>query len=190
VLLGHGAGGGIEAADLLAARAGARLAGWAVILLEQPWRVAGRRVAPAPRLLDEAGTAVLEQLRSADRLTAGASLVLGGRSAGARVACRLAEAAGAEGVLCMAFPLHPPGRPERSRAPELAAAAATCPTLVLQGTGDPFGSPDEIRAAVPAARCLPVPGTHTLGTAPARRAVRDAVRQWLVGLPGSRGALL
>lgn len=109
LVLGHGAGGGAEAPDLVAvtdAVAGAR---WRVLRVEQPWRVAGKRIAPAPARLDRAWTAVLDRLRD-DGALAG-PLVLGGRSAGARVACRTATASVAAGVVALAFPLHPPGRP-------------------------------------------------------------------------------
>src|SRR6478672_2693903 len=114
LVLGHGAGGGPDAPDVLAARAGALTAGWSVARMEQPWRVAGRRVAGPPPHLDEAWIAVLEGLDHPG------PLVLGGRSSGARVACRTATALGAAGVLALAFPLVPPGKPERSRAGELA----------------------------------------------------------------------
>ena len=107
LVLGHGAGGGIESADLVELTAEAAAAGWRVARVEQPWRVAGRRIATAPPKLDEAWTVVLDRLR-ADGLLTGA-LVLGGRSAGARVACRTAAAQVAGGVLALAFPLHPPG---------------------------------------------------------------------------------
>ncbi|HEY0401514.1 MAG TPA: alpha/beta family hydrolase, partial [Blastococcus sp.] len=119
LVLGHGAGGGVESADLLEVTTEAAAAGWRVIRVEQPWRVAGRRVAPAPPRLDEGWRAVLAALRADGRLTG--PLVLGGRSAGARVACRTAAEHEAAGVLALAFPLHPPGRPEKSRAAELTA---------------------------------------------------------------------
>ena len=131
LVLGHGAGGGIDAADLLAARDGALAAGWAVVRVEQPWRVQGRRVAEAPARLDSAWTAVLADLPR--------PVAVGGRSAGARVACRTAGEVGAVAVLALAFPLAPPGRPERTRLPELLAPAV--PRLVLQGSRDAFGVP-------------------------------------------------
>lgn len=133
LVLGHGAGGGIAAADLQAAAAGARAAGWSVALVEQPWRVAGRRVAPAPARLDQAWCAVVAAVRPADR-----PLVVGGRSAGARSACRTASSLGADGVLALAFPLVTPAG--RSRMDELLAPAA--PRLVVQGARDAFGVPD------------------------------------------------
>lgn len=141
LFLQHGAGGGPEAHDLVAlARALPRL-GITVIRLEQPWRVAGRRVAPAPAALDEAAIAVVDRLRSRT------PLVLGGRSAGARSACRTAHHLGASGVLALSFPLHPPGRPESSRLDELMAVRV--PTLVVQGERDAFGAPAEFPAGQP-----------------------------------------
>jgi predicted alpha/beta-hydrolase family hydrolase len=135
LVLGHGAGGGPDAPDLLAARDGAREAGWSVARVEQPWRVAGKRVAEAPPKLDEAFVAVMAQLP----LTYDGPLVLGGRSSGARVACRTATELGAKAVLALAFPLVPPGR-TTSRADEL--ALPTVPRLVVQGSRDAFGLPD------------------------------------------------
>jgi hypothetical protein len=137
LVLGHGAGGGVDAPDLAAVRRAALDAGLAVALVTQPYRVAGRR-SPAPAgQLDQAWTAVLAALRE-DPVLAGVLLVAGGRSSGARVACRTAAGAGAAGVVALAFPLHPPGRPERSRAGELDGAV---PTLVVNGDRDPFGVP-------------------------------------------------
>ncbi|MFB7672100.1 alpha/beta family hydrolase [Kitasatospora purpeofusca] len=134
--LGHGAGGGIEARDLAALAAALPARGVSVALVEQPWRVAGKKVAPAPRTLDTGWTPVAERLAAA-----GPPLVVGGRSAGARVACRTGAATGAAGVVALAFPLHPPGKPERSRAEELLGTGL--PTLVVQGAADPFGGPAE-----------------------------------------------
>jgi predicted alpha/beta-hydrolase family hydrolase len=133
LVLGHGAGGGIDAPDLVAVRDAAAAAGVRVVLVTQPYRVAGRR-APAPAgHLDEAWTVVVDALRVPEM-----PLILGGRSSGARVACRTAPALGAAGVLALAFPLHPPGKPEKSRAGEL---PTEIPTLVLNGDRDPFGVP-------------------------------------------------
>ena len=132
LVLGHGAGGGTRSVDLLAARVAAHEAGFRVALVEQPWRVRGRKVASPPATLDVAWVAVLSELH-------GTPLVVGGRSAGARVACRTAAQVGADAVLCLAFPLHPPGRPERSRLPEL--TAVDVPVLVVQGDRDAFGVP-------------------------------------------------
>jgi predicted alpha/beta-hydrolase family hydrolase len=134
LVLGHGAGGGPDAPDLLAARDGAREAGWSVARVEQPWRVAGKRVASPAAQLDEAMLAIVAQLP----LTYDGPLVLGGRSSGARVACRTATELGAKAVLALAFPLVPPGR-TTSRADEL--ALPTVPRLVVQGSRDAFGLP-------------------------------------------------
>jgi predicted alpha/beta-hydrolase family hydrolase len=161
LVLGHGAGGGIESADLVAVTAAAAGAGWRVVRVEQPWRVAGKRIAAAPPRLDEGWRAVLDELRAADLVTG--PLVFGGRSAGARVACRTAAELGATGVLALAFPLHPPGKPEKTRAPELTAVAV--PLVVVQGETDAFGAPAAV-AAVLAGRAnasvYAVPGDHAL----------------------------
>lgn len=149
LLVGHGAGGGVEARDLTALAGRLPADGVEVLLVEQPWRVAGRRVAPAPATLDRAWADVVGDLRRAGY--GARRLVTGGRSAGARVACRTAEAVGADAVLALAFPLHPPGRPERSRGDELAAAARVLPVLVVQGSRDPFGTPGEVAEAAAAA---------------------------------------
>ena len=135
MLLGHGAGGGPEARDLAALAADLPREGITVIRLEHPWRVAGKKVAPAPKVLDACLVAVADQLRPRT------PLVLGGRSAGARSAARTAHHLGASGVLALSFPLHPPGKPESSRLDELEAVRV--PTLVVQGEKDPFGRPEE-----------------------------------------------
>lgn len=136
LVLGHGAGGGVDAPDLVALRDAAVRVGVLVARVTQPYRVAGRR-APAPaNQLDEAWTAVLTELRR--RAPAAPALVVGGRSSGARVACRTAGAVGAAGIVALAFPLHPPKRPDRSRAAELDTGL---PTLVVNGDRDPFGVP-------------------------------------------------
>ncbi|WP_371669219.1 hydrolase [Streptomyces sp. NBC_00289] len=132
----HGAGGGIEARDLQALAAVLPGHGVSVALVEQPWRVAGRKVAPAPRTLDVGWRGVWPALAAA-----GPPVISGGRSAGARVACRTAVELGAHAVLALSFPLHPPGKPEKSRAGELLGAGV--PTLVVQGGNDPFGKPEE-----------------------------------------------
>jgi predicted alpha/beta-hydrolase family hydrolase len=179
LVLGHGAGGGIGAPDLVAARDAALAEGFGVALVEQPYRVAGRR-SPAPvAQLDTSWTAVVEHL-VADPF-AWLPLFVGGRSLGARVACRTAEATGAVGVLCLAFPLQPPGRSgtSPSRLPELDAVAV--PTLVVQGERDPYGMPPE-SARRTVAR---VAGDHGLKSD--LPAVADAVRAWLTALvPESR----
>lgn len=138
LLLGHGAGGGIAAPDLVALTRTATEAGVHVALVEQPYRVAGRR-APAPaKQLDAAWLAVAEDL--GQRWFQDLPLLFGGRSSGARVACRTAEAGAASAVLCLAFPLHPPGKPEKSRLDEL--AGMDVPVLVVQGERDAFGQPE------------------------------------------------
>jgi uncharacterized protein len=173
-VLGHGAGGGIHAPDLQAASAGAQAVGFTVALVEQPYRVAGRR-SPAPaQQLDAAWLAVVSDLR--DRELRGLPLVAGGRSAGARVACRTAAETAAVAVLCLAFPLHPPGKagdPDRSRLPELGAVEV--PVLVVQGDRDPFGMPP----SAPGRTVVPIAGNHSL-----RRSadVRQAVEPWLAAL--------
>jgi uncharacterized protein len=174
LVMGHGAGGGIAAPDLTAAADAAHSARFSVALVEQPYRVAGRR-SPAPAgQLDTAWTAVVEHLRG-DELR-DLPLVVGGRSAGARVACRTAADSDATAVLCLAFPLHPPGRPEKTRQAELDAVEV--PTLVVQGESDPFGMP----AAGAERSVVTVPGSHSLKTD--LGAVAAAVRDWLPGVVG------
>jgi predicted alpha/beta-hydrolase family hydrolase len=172
VVLGHGAAGGVASGDLVAARDVALDIGLSVALVEQPYRVAGRR-SPAPASqLDAAWTAVLDRLRT-DELS-GLSFVVGGRSSGARVACRTAEATAAIAVLCLAFPLQPPRRvpsTAQSRLPEL--DAVTVPTLVVQGAQDPFGvPPPSTRRTV-----VTVAGNHSLRSD--LPSVGAAVREWL-----------
>ncbi|HLM35409.1 MAG TPA: alpha/beta family hydrolase [Gaiellaceae bacterium] len=173
LILGHGAGGGVTARDLVAVTEAARSVGVSVALVEQPYRVAGRRSpAPAPHL-DAAWIAVVEHLRAGELRAL--PLVVGGRSSGARVACRTAAATGAAGVLCLAFPLRPPRRAAAAarpdRLPEL--DAVTVPTLVVQGARDAFGIPP------PAAHraVVQVASDHSLRTDLA--AVGAAVRAWL-----------
>ena len=181
LVLGHGAGGGPDAADLLMARDAALSLGWAVLRVEQPWRVAGRRVAAPARQLDHVWTEVVNSLRA----DGGPELlVVGGRSTGARVACRTAQAVGAAAVLALAFPLVPPGRTV-SRADELAAPVV--PRLVVQGGRDAFGMP----AATPGVLVAEIAGADH-GFRVRRRdgrsqdevltQVRTVVRDWLVGL--------
>jgi predicted alpha/beta-hydrolase family hydrolase len=173
LVLGHGAGGGVTSRDLGAATDAALELGVAVALVEQPYRVAGRR-SPAPaRQLDAAWLAVVEVLRAG---TIGeAPVVTGGRSAGARVACRTATEAGAAGVLCLAFPLVPPrrsgGKPAESRLPELEAVPV--PTLVVQGERDPFGMPPGSASRT----VVTVSGDHSLRSD--LPAIEAAVRAWL-----------
>jgi predicted alpha/beta-hydrolase family hydrolase len=170
--LGHGASGGVTAPDLIAVTDVARSEGFSVALVEQPYRVAGRRSSPPAHRLDEAWTDVVERLRDGE--LSGLPLVVGGRSAGARVACRTAADSGAVAVLCLAFPLHPPGRPEKSRQHEL--DAVQLPTLVVQGDRDPFGIP----TAGSNRRLVTVPGNHSLKAD--LDSVAEAVRDWLVGV--------
>ncbi|WP_238985938.1 alpha/beta family hydrolase [Kocuria sp. SM24M-10] len=162
--LGHGAGGGAGSRDLAALAAGLPRHGVTVVRHEQPWVVAGKRIAPRPAALDAAWLAAAPAVAE---LAGATPLVVGGRSAGARVACRTAGAVGAAAVLCLAFPLHPPGRPERSRSEELLTPRV--PVLAVQGTRDPFGSAAELRAVAhgaPAVEVLPVEGAdHGLRTA-------------------------
>ncbi|MET9519710.1 alpha/beta family hydrolase [Streptomyces sp. NPDC002994] len=132
----HGAGGGIGARDLQGLAAALPARGVSVALVEQPWRVAGKKVAPAPKTLDAGWRGLWPAL-----VKPGLPVVAGGRSAGARVACRTAVELGAHAALALSFPLHPPGRPEKSRAEELLGAGV--PTLVVQGGNDPFGKPEE-----------------------------------------------
>ena len=132
----HGAGGGVEARDLQALAATLPPHGVTVALVEQPWRVAGKKLAPAPKTLDVGWRGIWPAL-----VRPGLPVISGGRSAGARVACRTAVELGAHAVLALSFPLHPPGKPEKSRAGELLGSGA--PTLVLQGGHDPFGKPEE-----------------------------------------------
>jgi uncharacterized protein len=176
VVLGHGAGGGVESRDLVAATEVARAEGFAVALVEQPYRVAGRRSPPAASRLDAAWTAVFDELLAGE--LRGLALIAGGRSLGARVACRTADATGAIAVLCLAFPLQPPARrsgdPSPSRLPELDQLKV--PTLVVQGERDRFGTPPPGRLRTVAR----VPGDHSLRTKP--EAVAAAVRAWLPGV--------
>jgi hypothetical protein len=138
LVLTHGAGGGVGTSDVLAVRDAALAEGIAVALITQPYRVAGRRTPPTPGPQDAAWTVLVDAVRGRRGLRA-LPLVVGGRSNGARVACRTAAASGAVAVVALAFPLHPPGRPEKSRLAELDAAGR--PTLVVQGERDPFGLP-------------------------------------------------
>ncbi len=170
--MGHGAGGGVEAPDLQAAASAARGAGYSVALVEQPYRVAGRK-APAPaKQLDANWLAVIAALREKD--LKGLPLIAGGRSLGARVACRTAAEAGTEAVLCLAFPVHPPGKPEKSRLEELDAVEV--PVLVVQGESDPFGMPEPAENR----QVVKVAGNH--GLKKDLDSVGDAVRVWLAGL--------
>jgi predicted alpha/beta-hydrolase family hydrolase len=169
LVLGHGAGGSVGAPDLVAATGAALELGVSVALVEQPYRVAGRRSAAPAARLDEAWTAVLAHLRAGE--LAGLPVVTGGRSSGARVACRTAAQTGAAGVLCLAFPLHPPGRPDKSRLAELEPVAV--PVLIVQGERDPFGMPP----AGPGRDVVAIRGDHGLKSDV--NGLRAAVREWL-----------
>jgi len=182
LVLGHGAGGGVQAKDLAAVARVAHSLGISAALVEQPYRVAGRR-SPAPaHHLDAAWTAVLDRLVAAE--LHGLPFVVGGRSSGARVACRTARAVGAIGVVCLAFPLQPPRRsgatPAQSRLPEL--DAVTVPMLVVQGARDRFGIPP----ATAQRKVVQVAGDHSLRTDLV--AVEDAVRTWLLDVLESHAA--
>lgn len=177
LVLGHGAGGLRWTLDVLATRDAAVADGWVVALVDQPWRVAGRRVGGPPASLDRAWLSVLAAL---EPVRPAGPLVVGGRSAGARVACRTAAAAGAGAVVALSFPLHPPGHPERTRRDELALpAAAGIPVHVVQGRTDPFGTPEEVRPLLPPGASLDVVvGPHAL-----ERAAGDVAAVVLSRLP-------
>jgi predicted alpha/beta-hydrolase family hydrolase len=172
MVLGHGAGGGVTAHDLRLATDVALAAGLAVALVEQPYRVAGRRAPAPPAQVDAAWCAVVEHLRAAE--FGDLPLIVGGRSFGARVACRTSDDVGAGGVLCLAFPLHPPGRPEKSRLPEL--TSVTVPTLVVQGNRDAFGVPDPT-TLLGNISLVVVDGDHSLKKDAS--AIRAALAAWL-----------
>jgi predicted alpha/beta-hydrolase family hydrolase len=179
LILGHGAGGGVEAPDLVAATEAALGADLTVALVEQPYRVAGKRSSPPAKRLDPAWIAVLERLRSGE--LADLPLISGGRSAGARVACRTAGQTGVAGVLCLAFPLQPPARKSGATSPSRLdeLEAVDVPVLVVQGEGDRFGIPP----AGERREVVLVAGDHSLRKD--RDAVAAAVREWL---PSALGA--
>ncbi|MFJ8730829.1 alpha/beta family hydrolase [Streptomyces bauhiniae] len=178
----HGAGGGIEARDLQALAAALPAHGVSVALVEQPWRVAGRKVAPAPKTLDTGWRGLWPALTRP-----GLPVISGGRSAGARVACRTATELGARAVLALSFPLHLPGKPEKSRAAELLGAGV--PTLVVQGGNDPFGRPEEFPedgfelVEVPFGdHSFAVPKRAPVTQEAALKTVTDAVTRWAASL--------
>jgi hypothetical protein len=178
-VLGHGAGGGVEAPDLLTVTAALVERGWTVARVEQPYRVKGRRAPEAAPRLDAAWTAVVTALRSRRN----GPLLLAGRSSGARVACRTAAGIGADAVVALAFPLHPPGKPEKSRVEELTGVVV--PVLVVQGDRDPFGDEAEIRAAAGTAGAqhrtiVTVRGDHSLRQSAGEAAI--AVAGWVAGI--------
>ena len=178
LVLTHGAGGGIDAPDLLRLARTLPQQDVSVTLVEMPWRVQGKRLAPAPAVIDSCYTAVVDNLRMRT------PLVLGGRSAGARSACRIGRSVGARGVLALSFPLHPPGKPEKSRLDELLGARVR--TLVIQGESDPFGTPAEFPddvelAVVPSAdHGMKVPKSADVTQADALAVVLEATLEWIV----------
>lgn len=179
LVLSHGAGGGVQTADLVALRALVE-DGWTYVRVEQPWRVAGRRVATPPRTLDAAWVPILAAL-CRGRWALPRPLVVGGRSAGARVACRTATQVGADAVVALSFPLDPPsGGPSRAHEARLVLDAGL-PLAVVQGQRDPFGTPDDVRRALGAeAAVYAVRGDHSLGRHP--EDVLVAADQWLAAL--------
>ncbi|MFC9396765.1 alpha/beta family hydrolase [Streptomyces sp. NPDC057027] len=180
--LGHGAGGGVEARDLQALAAALPAHGVTVALVEQPWRVAGKKVAPAPKTLDTGWRGLWPALAGP-----GLPVIAGGRSAGARVVCRTGRELGALAVLALSFPLHPPGRPERSRAEELLGTGL--PTLVVQGGNDTFGRPGEYPEGPYELVEIPygdhgfaIPKRAPLTQDEALAALVDGVTKWITGL--------
>ncbi|MEU9571317.1 alpha/beta family hydrolase [Streptomyces massasporeus] len=174
----HGAGGGIEARDLIALAEALPAHGVTVARVEQPWRVAGRKLAPAPKTLDTGWRGIWPALAKS-----GLPVISGGRSAGARVACRTATELGAHAVLALSFPLHPPGKPEKSRAEELLGSGV--PTLVVQGGNDPFGKPAEFPEGTYALVEVPygdhgfaVPKRAEISQDGAVAVITDAVVEW------------
>jgi len=179
IMLGHGAGGGVNAMDLSALAAALPPLGVTVIRYEQPWRVAGRKVAVLPPRLDEAWIVAVAQVRAT---LDPAKLIFGGRSAGARVACRTADDHGADAVMCLAFPLHPPGRTDKSRLPELLSPSV--PVHVVQGERDAFGGAalveDQTRSATNVV-VTTVPGAdHSMKVAKGADPGPAAVRRLIV----------
>jgi uncharacterized protein len=172
LLIGHGAGGGVQAPDIVAAMGAALAGGVSVARIEQPYRVAGRRSVAPIRQLDAAWLAVHAALQH--DVFPGLPIICGGRSSGARVACRTATETGAAGVLCLAFPLHPPRRnPDaelKTRLPELELVKV--PVLIVQGERDPFGMPP----SGPRREVVVVPGTHSLRST---GAISKVVGDWL-----------
>lgn len=169
LLLGHGAGGSVTAPDLVAAAAVANDAGFSVGLVEQPYRVAGKKSTPRPPVLDEAWFAVVAKLRPK------VPVIVGGRSSGARVACRTANEVGAIGVLCLAFPLHPPARKDGTPAPDRLdeLKAPDAPVLVIQGRNDRFGMPRSTKGR----KVVRIEGDH--GLKKDHAALRAAIADWL-----------
>ncbi|MFN8126545.1 MAG: alpha/beta family hydrolase [Candidatus Nanopelagicales bacterium] len=201
LILGHGAGGGIDAWDLQLLAGSLPRVGIDTVLVEQPWRVAGKKVAEAQGRVDAAFREVVTDLRRSGEALR--RLVVGGRSTGARIACRTAAAVGADGVLCLAFPLHRPGRPTPTRVEELIQASEHCPITVIQGDRDSFGTPLEVASAVAEhnARALVVsvpwadhsfriPKKATITTDEVGLVITEAARRTLLHRPEGRGPLL
>jgi predicted alpha/beta-hydrolase family hydrolase len=180
LVLAHGAGGGVNAPDLVAATSAAREDEWTVALVEHPYRVAGKRTPPRSAVLDATWISILARLSLRELVDL--PLVTGGRSLGGRVACRTADQTSASGVVCLAFPLEPPRRgskPQQSRLDELDAVRVS--TLVVQGENDPYGIPPP----GPSRQVVIVPGDHGLKKDP--DAVAEAVRTWLAtAVPAGR----
>ncbi len=178
LVLGHGAGGGVESRDLEALARELPRQGISVVRVEQPWRVAGKRLAPRPQVLDECFVA------ATDRLRVRTPLVVGGRSAGARSAARCARRMGASAYLALAFPLHPPGKPEKSRLDELEAVEV--PTLIIQGERETFGTPEEFperfdMTVVPGAdHGFKVPKSGPVSQDDALMIIVEATLEWVV----------
>jgi uncharacterized protein len=178
LVLTHGAGGGVDAPDLVRLARTLPQQEVSVTLVEMPWRVQGKKVAPRPDVIDQTYLAVMNAMRMRS------PLIIGGRSAGARSACRIARTVGAKGVLALSFPLHPPGKPEASRLPELLGARV--PSLVIQGEHDPFGAPREFPdhvdlAVVPSGdHSLRVPKSSEIGQDDALSLVLEATLEWIV----------
>jgi len=178
LVLTHGAGGGIDAPDLVRLARTLPQQEVSVTLVEMPWRVQGKKLAPRPEVIDQTYLAVMNSMRMRS------ALIIGGRSAGARSACRIARSVGAKGVLALSFPLHPPGKPESSRLSELQGSRV--PTLVIQGENDPFGGPDEFPdhvdlAVVPGGdHSLRVPKSAPVAQDDALAVVLEATLEWIV----------
>jgi predicted alpha/beta-hydrolase family hydrolase len=185
LVLTHGAGGGIDAPDLERLARTLPQQDVSVTLVEMPWRVAGKKLAPRPPVIDECYRAALDAMRMRS------PLVLGGRSAGARSACRIAREVGARGVLALSFPLHPPGKPEKSRLDELLGAKV--PSLVVQGGNDPFGRPEEFPPSVEltevpdADHSFKVPKSAPITRDEALAIILGATLEWISRLVGNNG---
>jgi predicted alpha/beta-hydrolase family hydrolase len=179
LVIGHGAGGSVQSPDLVAIRTACLAAGVSVARVTQPYRLAGRRTPPAAAVLDGGWAAVLAALGRRKAL-AGLEFVYAGRSSGARVACRTAADPAVTprpvAVVAVAFPVHPPGKPEKSRLPELAAVPQ--PVLVVQGLSDPFGMPEP----APGRTVRQLAGDHSLKGSAAEAG--RLVVEWLAELDG------